>query len=306
MTTIHLQADSETGARAVVLRAGTSSAIVPGIDSVGVLLTRSRAELQELVATTMSTAGRPYQVPGACLAPVDGQMEVWAAGVTYERSRTAREEESRAADVYDLVYSAERPELFLKAVPWRVVTDGDPIARRTDSTNDTPEPELGLVLNRHAEIVGYVVVNDMSSRSIEGENPLYLPQAKVYTGSCAISDGIVPSWEVPDPYRLSIAMSIERDGAVVFHDTACTSQLNRSFDELIAALFHSQSFPHGVVLSTGTCIVPPLDEPVRDGDVVKLSIEGIGVLENEVVPAGPALDEVLWNRMTGRRSEGDR
>lgn len=296
MTTIRLHVDHDSRRRSVVLEQGDRSARVPGFDSISDLLTLSRTELRALVTGTMAEARRESAPTGQRLAPIDGRMEVWAAGVTYERSRTAREEESRTADVYDLVYSAERPELFLKAVPWRVVTHGDPVARRRDSTNDTPEPELGLVVNRDAEIVGYVVVNDMSSRSIEGENPLYLPQAKVYTGSCAIGDGIVPSWEVVDPYCLSIEMSIVRGEEVVFRDTASTSQLARSFDELVAALFHSQSFPHGVVLSTGTCIVPPLDEPVRDGDVVTMSIEAIGTLENHVVPAGPDLDDALWAR----------
>lgn len=301
MTTIHLQADNDNSARSVVLRNGASTTTIPGIDSISELLTQSQAALQELMETTMTSVSSSITRPGVRLAPVDGQMEVWAAGVTYERSRTARGEESGTADVYDLVYSAERPELFLKAVPWRVVTDGDPIGRRTDSTNDTPEPELGLVVNRYAEIIGYVVVNDMSSRSIEGENPLYLPQAKVYTGSCAISDGIVPAWDVSDPTNLAISMSIERNGEVVFEDTASTAQLNRSFEDLVAALFHSQAFPEGVILSTGTCIVPPLDEPVLDGDFVSLSIESIGSLRNTVVPANAQLDELLWNRSASTR-----
>ena len=148
------------------------------------------------------------------LAPVDGRTEVWACGVTYEISREARIEESeQAADVYELVYDAERPELFFKSVAWRVSGPGRPIGVREDSTLDVPEPELALVVNRLGEIVGYTICNDVSSRSIEGENPLYLPQAKVYSGACGLGPWITPVWEVPDPYQLGIRLTIDRDGA---------------------------------------------------------------------------------------------
>src|SRR5438270_9198150 len=147
------------------------------------------------------------------LAPIDGQTEVWAAGVTYQRSEEARVEESGTPDIYTRVYTAERPELFFKATPRRVAGPEAPIVVRADSTWDVPEPELALVINSRAEIVGYTVANDVSSRSIEGENPLYLPQAKVYAGSCALGPWITPVWEVADPYALGIRMRIERGGA---------------------------------------------------------------------------------------------
>src|SRR5919201_3888150 len=146
------------------------------------------------------------------LAPINGAMEVWAAGVTYKRSEEARVEESGTPDIYMRVYAAERPELFFKATPRRVAGPGQPIAVRADSTWDVPEPELALVVNAHAEIAGYTIANDVSSRSIEGENPLYLPQAKVYAACCALGPGITPAWEVSDPYGLAIRMRIHRGG----------------------------------------------------------------------------------------------
>ncbi|MGH3299983.1 MAG: fumarylacetoacetate hydrolase family protein, partial [Trebonia sp.] len=155
------------------------------------------------------------------LAPVDGRMEVWAAGVTYERSRTARMAESeQSADVYDRVYAAPRPELFFKSAAWRVSGPGAPVSVRSDSTIDVPEPELAVVLNAAGAVAGYTICNDMSSRSIEGENPLYLPQAKIYLGGCAVGPWIVPAWEVPDPYALTIELTIARDGATAWAGSA--------------------------------------------------------------------------------------
>ncbi|MBE3015922.1 fumarylacetoacetate hydrolase family protein [Microbispora sp. NEAU-D428] len=216
------------------------------------------------------------------LAPVDGAMEVWAAGVTYLRSRDARVEESTLKSVYELVYDAERPELFFKSPAWRVVVDGEPVGIRSDSELNVPEPELALVMNRFEEIVGYVVCNDMSSRSVEGENPLYLPQAKLYAGACALSSGIRPAWEV-DPSDLAIRLTITRKGAVIWDGTTSTKQIRRPFTQLAAYLFHSENYPHGVVLATGTGLVPDLDFRLHAGDLITVTIDEIGELRNPVV-----------------------
>ncbi|TCO65192.1 2-dehydro-3-deoxy-D-arabinonate dehydratase [Actinocrispum wychmicini] len=216
------------------------------------------------------------------LSPLDGAMEVWAAGVTYSRSRDARVEESSERSIYDRVYDAERPELFFKAPAWRVVTDGEPIAVRDDSAVNVPEPELGLVVNAFGEIAGYLVVNDVSSRSIEGENPLYLPQAKVYAGSCAVSAGIVPSWLV-EADDLTIEMVVRRGAEVVFTGSTSTREFHRSPAALVPYLLDWLEFPEGVVLSTGTGIVPDLDFDLAPGDVVEITIESIGRLVNPVV-----------------------
>jgi 2-dehydro-3-deoxy-D-arabinonate dehydratase len=218
------------------------------------------------------------------LAPVDGRTEVWACGVTYEISREARVEESeQAADVYELVYDAERPELFFKSVAWRASGPGRPIGVREDSTLDVPEPELALVVNRHGEIVGYTICNDVSSRSIEGENPLYLPQAKVYSGACGLGPWITPAWEVADPYELGIRLTIDRDGTRAWDGTASTSSLHRRLDELVSFLMRGDVHPDGAILSTGTCLVPPPPFSLTAGDLVTITIDGIGTLTNPVV-----------------------
>ena len=217
------------------------------------------------------------------LAPVDGRTEVWAAGVTYETSRAARVEESeRAASVYELVYEAERPELFFKSVAWRVVGPGGRLGIRPDSTVDVPEPELALVVNRFGEIVGYTICNDVSSRSIEGENPLYLPQAKMYRGACGLGPAITPAWAVEDPYRLPIALTIHRDGGPVWHGEASTARLHRRLDDLVSYLMRAEVHPDGVLLSTGTCLVPPAPFTLADGDVVEIGIGALGTLRNTV------------------------
>jgi 2-dehydro-3-deoxy-D-arabinonate dehydratase len=218
------------------------------------------------------------------LAPVDGRMEVWAAGVTYERSRTARMAESeQSADIYDRVYAAERPELFFKSAAWRVSGPGQPVSVRADSTIDVPEPELGVVLNAAGEVAGYTICNDMSSRSIEGENPLYLPQAKIYLGGCAAGPWIVPVWEIPDPYALTIELTIARGGAAAWAGSASTSALHRKIDELAAYLFREDEFPAGAILSTGTSLVPELPFTLEAGDEVRIRISSIGELVNPVV-----------------------
>jgi 2-dehydro-3-deoxy-D-arabinonate dehydratase len=218
------------------------------------------------------------------LAPVDGRTEVWACGVTYETSREARVEESeQAADVYELVYDAERPELFFKSAAWRVSGPGQPIGVREDSTLDVPEPELALVVNRLGEVVGYTICNDVSSRSIEGENPLYLPQAKVYSGACGLGPWITPAWEVPDPYQLGIRLTIDRDGAQAWDGRASTSSLHRRLDDLVGYLMRGDTHPDGAILSTGTCLVPPPPFSLTAGDLVTIAIDGIGTLTNPVV-----------------------
>jgi 2-dehydro-3-deoxy-D-arabinonate dehydratase len=224
------------------------------------------------------------------LPPVDLRMEVWASGVTYRRSREARVQESdRAADVYQLVYDAERPELFFKSAAWRVTGHGEQVAVRRDSEINVPEPELALVLNTHGETVGYTICNDVSSRSIEGATPLYLPQAKVYLGSCAVGPGIRPVWEVPDPYALQIGMAIERDGSVVWDGLASTGELHRDLNDLAEYLLREESFPDGVVLSTGTSLVPDHPVTLLDGDLVTIRIDEVGVLESRVAAGKPSL-----------------
>jgi 2-dehydro-3-deoxy-D-arabinonate dehydratase len=224
------------------------------------------------------------------LAPIDGRTEVWAGGVTYEISREARVEESeRAASVYELVYDAERPELFFKSAAWRVVGDGGTVAVRSDSAVNVPEPEVALVINAFGEIVGYTICDDVSSRSIEGENPLYLPQAKIYLGACALGPMVRPAWEVTDPYALRIELVIYRSGEVLWRGYASTAQLHRRYDELVSYLMRADIHPDGVVLSTGTCLVPPAPFTLGAGDVVQIEVEEIGALTTSVVRGLKAL-----------------
>jgi 2-dehydro-3-deoxy-D-arabinonate dehydratase len=213
------------------------------------------------------------------VAPV-GTQEVWAAGVTYLRSRDARVEEAVEATPYDRVYEAERPELFCKSAGWRVRGPGDPITVRGDSTWDVPEPELTLVLDADARIVGYTIGNDVSSRSIEGANTLYLPQAKTYDGSCAIGPAVVPATEVEAPF--TICMTIERDGERIYDDTTSTAQMRRSFGDLAAYLGRALTFPVGAFLMTGTGIVPDPPFTLHEADVVTIEVEGLGALSNTV------------------------
>jgi 2-dehydro-3-deoxy-D-arabinonate dehydratase len=214
------------------------------------------------------------------LPPIEPAHEVWASGVTYLQSRKARELESTDADAYEKVYDAERPELFFKALGWRVVGHGDMVRVRGDSRWNVPEPELVLVINSEMEIVGYTVGNDVSSRDIEGENTLYLPQAKVYDGSCSLGPGIVIS--DPDAMRdLRITMSIQRGDTFVFEGEIDTSQMKRSPEELAAYLGKELAFPGGAFLMTGTGIVPEDDFTLTSGDLVGISVGNL-VLENEV------------------------
>lgn len=216
------------------------------------------------------------------LAPIDRQ-EVWAAGVTYKRSQEARERESvGAAQFYDLVYSADRPELFFKATPNRVSGPGERIRIRKDSRWSVPEPELALVLSPKLKLVGYTIGNDMSARDIEGENPLYLPQAKVYDHCCALGPVITLAESMPPVADVTIRLSIERSNAKAFEGSTHLSSMKRSFDDLIRWLGRENSFPNGAILLTGTGIVPPDDFSLAAGDVVHINITGIGRLTNVV------------------------
>ncbi len=220
--------------------------------------------------------------PASILAPVVSQ-EVWAAGVTYFSSRRARMEESKDAgggDFYDRVYAAERPELFFKATGRRVVGHGKPVRIRSDAKWSVPEPELTLFVNTQGVIAGYTIGNDMSSRDIEGENPLYLPQAKVYDGSCAIGPCILLS-PAPSP-ETRIQLEISRDGKVAFSGSTSLVELKRELTELAKFLFRDNSFPDGVFLMTGTGIVPGDDFTLASGDAISIRIDGIGKLENFV------------------------
>jgi 2-dehydro-3-deoxy-D-arabinonate dehydratase len=270
---------SPEGRPVVGVSTGDTVAPVEGIGSVAELL---RLRLDELQAA-VGKVGEAVPADGVTfLPPLDGRGEVWCAGVTYERSRGARMEESAEQSVYDKVYTADRPELFQKAPAWRVVVDGEPVGIRTDSGHDVPEPELAVVANSHGEIVGFTVCNDMSSRSIEGVNPLYVPQAKLFAGGCALAAGIRPVWEVPDPKDLTIDLVIERAGDEVFAGTTSTAKLVRELQDLIDALFLPNDFPDGVILATGTGIVPELDFTLAEGDVITITIAEVGTLTNTV------------------------
>jgi 2-dehydro-3-deoxy-D-arabinonate dehydratase len=283
-------ADSAGTVHAGLLDAsGGVHAFAPGT-GIGELLALPPTELRERTEARAGAAAQFAADEILLLPPIDGLMEVWAAGVTYERSREARVQESSEQSVYERVYDAVRPELFFKALPWRVVTDGEPIAIRSDSAVNVPEPELGLVLNRFGQTVGYLVVNDVSSRSIEGSNPLYLPQAKIYAGSCAVSAVIVPAWQVEDAGKLAIDLRVHRGGEVVFEASTSTAAFHRPLEDMTGYLMRCQPFPHGAVLSTGTGIVPDLSFTLQPGDRVEIAIEGVGTLSNPTVSGTDGLD----------------
>jgi 2-dehydro-3-deoxy-D-arabinonate dehydratase len=259
--------------------AGPAELLHPDL-SVGVFLDGSGPSLDELA--DLPGAG-PVPEPYHVLVPLDLQP-VWAAGVTFERSRVARKEESAAGggDVYDRVYEAERPELFVKAMPGAARGTGEPVAVRADSAWNVPEPELALVCDHAGRIAGYALGNDMSSRSIEGENPLYLPQAKVYVDSCALGPCLVPAGSAPELSGITIGLDIVREGVSVYADAVPVAKIRRTPAELAAWLFRAQRFPIGVALLTGTSIVPDPDFTLRPGDQVTITATGLGVLTNPV------------------------
>jgi 2-dehydro-3-deoxy-D-arabinonate dehydratase len=223
------------------------------------------------------------EVKGKLVAPVASDSEIWGAGVTYQRSRDARKEESGIPDVYQLVYEADRPELFFKATARRTVGHEGEVGIREDAKTSVPEPEVAIVINKFGELIGMSICNDMTSRNIEGENPLYLSQAKIYYGSNALGPMIRPIWEIVDHEKLDIYAKIERGGSIVWQAETSLKSLNRSFDDLIDYLFRCQHFPVGVLLSTGTGIVPPLDISLVAGDLVTITVDQIGTLVNKVV-----------------------
>jgi 2-dehydro-3-deoxy-D-arabinonate dehydratase len=237
--------------------------------------------LQSILRHSQSVADL---LPAQILAPI-GNQEVWAAGVTYYRSRSARMEESKSAgggDFYDRVYSAERPELFFKATASRVAGPGSHVRIRSDAKWNVPEPELTLLINQRGQIIGYTVGNDMSSRDIEGENPLYLPQAKVYDRSCALGPCVLISPEAL-PTSTPIRLEIMRSGAAAFSADTTLAELKRAPSTLVEYLFRDNNFPFGAFLMTGTGIVPPDSFTLATGDRIRITIDPIGTLENDVI-----------------------
>src|SRR5579875_2602341 len=237
-----------------------------------------------LVAAHLDASDRGVPIADVQLLPPVDQQEVWAAGVTYKRSQEARERESAgAARFYDLVYNAERPELFFKATPRRVKGPDAAVRIRADSRWNVPEPELALVVSPQMKIVGYTIGNDMSSRDIEGENPLYLPQAKVYDGSCSLGPVVTLAATMPPPERVTIRLTIARAGTVVFDGSTSLSAMKRSFEDLVSWLGRENHFPDGVILLTGTGIVPPDHFTLERGDDIAIEISDIGTLRNWVM-----------------------
>ena len=245
----------------------------------------THADLKGFLSSVASRGkATPDFASAQILAPIVSQ-EVWAAGVTYYRSRSARMEEAKSAgggDFYDRVYTAERPELFFKAMASRVAAQGSAVRIRSDAKWSVPEPELTLLINNRGQIVGYTVGNDMSSRDIEGENPLYLPQAKVYDRSCALGPCILVSSD-PLPATTQIQLEILREGSAAFAGTTSLAELKRNPATLVEYLFRDNNFPSGAFLMTGTGIVPPDSFTLAAGDRVRITIDSVGTLENEVV-----------------------
>ncbi len=262
---------TETGARWAL-----DGELLPAGFSLEFLLELPR-EAARRVLNDLPRKGLPK---GATLAPIEAHQEVWASGVTYLRSREARMAESETKDVYDKVYAAERPELFFKALGWRVAGDAQAVRIREDSHWNVPEPELVLVVNRFGEILGFTVGNDMSSRDIEGENPLYLPQAKVYNGSCALGPKIVIT-DVAELRDMAVNLEILRDGEAAFSGESRTSNMKRKLEELVDYLMKEVDFPHGVFLMTGTGIVPPENFTLEPGDEVRITVGSL-TLSNHV------------------------
>ena len=239
--------------------------------------------LAELKARTAQPGA---QITGELTAPIASEIELWGAGVTYLRSRDARKEESGVPDVYQRVYEADRPELFFKSTAVRARGTNAPIGIRYDSDASVPEPEVAIYINKHREIIGYAICNDVTARSIEGENPLYLSQAKIYIGSTAIGPDITPAWLAPAANEMSIKAKILRGSALVWEAETSLGALNRTLEDLVNYVFRCQDFPHGLILSTGTGIVPPMNIALAAGDIVEINVAGVGTLSNtvEVIP----------------------
>lgn len=250
-----------------------------GIASLNSLFEAPAVQLANLAKQSVRYALQDVRL----LTPVERQ-EVWAVGVTYLRSKKARMEESDfSATAYDKVYDAPRPELFFKSMPEKVVGPGEQVGIRSDAKWNVPEPELAFVINSRGSIVGFTIGNDMSSRDIEGENLLYLPQAKIYERSCAVGPVVVVGATEAEARTWSIQIGIERRGARVFEGETSVAQIKRNFTELAEYLFRCQKFPNGAILLTGTGIVPPDTFTLQAADKISISISGIGTLENTVV-----------------------
>lgn len=274
------------------------SRLIARVDDQGYDLTAAKPDIDSFtdLAAAASISGRSVtelterlldESPEVEMATIESELarplvpqEVWAAGVTYKISEEAREEESGKPEVYLDVYDADRPEVFFKATPSRTVGPDEAVGVRSDSEWDVPEPELGIVLH-HGEITGYTIGNDVSSRTIEGENPLYLPQAKVYDRSCSIGPCVVAAESI-DPLDQVISMRIERDGETMYDEQASTSDLVRTPEELVEYCTRHDAVPDSMVLLTGTSLVPESDFTLRPGDSVEITIDGIGTLRNNV------------------------
>ena len=261
----------------------TIDGINSSVEEIPTLTQAMHLTLAELKSAVSKTSGA---ITGNLVAPISPEIELWGAGVTYLRSRDARKEESGVPDVYQRVYEADRPELFFKSNAVRARGTNSPVGIRYDSDASVPEPEVAIYINKHREIIGYAICNDMTARTIEGENPLYLSQAKIYIGSTAIGPDITPAWLAPTPAEMKIKAKILRGAAIAWEAETSLAALNRTLEDLITYLFRCQDFPHGVILSTGTGIVPPLDIKLAAGDVVEIDVSGIGKLTNsvEVIP----------------------
>ncbi len=256
-----------------------------GVSGFADLLRRPVSDVRRLAARPVEGESRALD-DVMLLPPVDGRIEVWAAGVTYERSMDARIEETTASqDVYARVYDAPRPELFFKAPAWRTVTGGEPIGVRPDAEVTVPEPELAMLVTAHGEVLGYTICDDVSSRDIEGANPLYLPQAKIFDGSCALAALVRPAWEVPDPLALGIRLVVRRDDRTLLDERTSTARIHRRLGDLVEHLHRALALPDGAVLATGTGIVPALDVTLQPGDLVEITIDEVGTLSNPVAPS---------------------
>ena len=254
-----------------------------GVEKIPTLTEAMHLTLAELKSAVSKTSGA---ITGELVAPISPEIELWGAGVTYLRSRDARKEESGVPDVYQRVYEADRPELFFKSNAVRARGTNSPVGIRFDSAASVPEPEVAIYINRYREIIGYAICNDMTARTIEGENPLYLSQAKIYIGSTAIGPDITPAWLAPTAAEMKIKAKILRGTEIAWEAETSLAALNRTLEDLITYLFRCQDFPHGAILSTGTGIVPPLDISLAAADVVEIDVAGVGKLTNtvEVIP----------------------
>ncbi len=250
---------------------------IPGITSLSELHQLPLSEIKVLANM------RGEVITGSLVAPISPEIELWGAGVTYLRSRDARKEESGVPDVYQKVYEAERPELFYKSSAMRTNTTNQPIGIRFDCSASVPEPEVAIFINKYQEIVGYSICNDVTARAIEGENPLYLSQAKIYVGSTSLGPDITPIWLAPTSTEMKIEARIIRAEQISWQAQTYLGALNRTLQDLVSYLYRCQYFPYGAILSTGTGIVPPIDIALQVDDTVEISVAGVGILRNTVV-----------------------